>query len=264
MNANHDLERRIADFYASEAPGRAPDWVLGAALATIDSTPQRRAPFGLPWRISQLQTYGKFALGSAAAFLIAITALVALRPAAVPGPGNDVSPSPALTSEPPSTPLPALTQTFSSDIHGISVSYPGGWVVVQATEQWTRGVPFQGSDFSDLLDPPGVNEFILSASQPLLGRSADAWIAEMTGHPDWGDTCPPTSEPVAVDGATGVVVTHCPDDGVTSTLVIEGGRGYVFVLYGLDPQLFDEILASVQLRPEEAVDASPAPSIGGG
>ena len=42
MNANHDLERRLADFYATEAPQRAPDWVLGEALATIDTTKQRR------------------------------------------------------------------------------------------------------------------------------------------------------------------------------------------------------------------------------
>ena len=28
MNANHELERRLADFYASEVPQRAPDRVL--------------------------------------------------------------------------------------------------------------------------------------------------------------------------------------------------------------------------------------------
>ena len=39
MNANHDLERRLADFYATEAPPRAPDRVLESVLATIDTHP---------------------------------------------------------------------------------------------------------------------------------------------------------------------------------------------------------------------------------
>ena len=35
MSVNDDLERRIADFYETEAPPAAPDWVLRDALATI-------------------------------------------------------------------------------------------------------------------------------------------------------------------------------------------------------------------------------------
>ena len=264
MNANRDLERRITDFYAGEAPGRAPDWVLATALATIESTPQRRAPFGLPWRFPHMQTYAKVALGAAVAIAVAVAGLIAMRPAPAPGPGTTTSPSPTLISEPPATPLPELSETFTSDVHGLSVSYPSGWVVVQATEQWTSGLPLQESDFADVLDPPGGNAFILMASQPLAGRSADAWIAGITDHPDWGDTCPPTSEPRAIDGATGVVVAHCPDGEVSSAQVTADGRGYLFVLYGLEPDLFDAILASVQLLPEDAVSGSPAPSVGGG
>ena len=46
MNANHELERRLADFYASEAPQRAPDRVLESVLATyLTSLRQRRAVF---------------------------------------------------------------------------------------------------------------------------------------------------------------------------------------------------------------------------
>ena len=56
MNANHELDRRLADFYAGEAPQRAPDRVLEGALASIDSTSQRRALVRVPWRIPTMDT----------------------------------------------------------------------------------------------------------------------------------------------------------------------------------------------------------------
>ena len=56
MNADLDLERRVADYYATEAPPRAPDWMLGAALATIDITPQRRVLIRVPWRFPIMNT----------------------------------------------------------------------------------------------------------------------------------------------------------------------------------------------------------------
>ena len=46
MNANHELERRLADFYASEAPQRAPDRVLESVLATSEIT--QTAARGVP------------------------------------------------------------------------------------------------------------------------------------------------------------------------------------------------------------------------
>ena len=42
-SSGHDLERRIADFYASVAPQRAPDLVFEAALATTDPTCSNRS-----------------------------------------------------------------------------------------------------------------------------------------------------------------------------------------------------------------------------
>ena len=56
MNANHELERRLADFYAGEAPQRAPERVLDGALASIDSTRQRRALLPVPWRFPTMDT----------------------------------------------------------------------------------------------------------------------------------------------------------------------------------------------------------------
>ena len=54
MSANDDLERRIADFYATEVVPRTPGRVLQAALETVDATPQRRAHVRVPWRFPRM------------------------------------------------------------------------------------------------------------------------------------------------------------------------------------------------------------------
>lgn len=46
MNDTHDLDRRMADYYATEAPSRAPNWLLTQTLDSIETTPQRRWGFG--------------------------------------------------------------------------------------------------------------------------------------------------------------------------------------------------------------------------
>jgi len=64
MNAGHDLERRLADYYATEVPPRAPDRVLGSALSTIDTTRQRRAIIRVPRRFPTMNTYLKWAVAA--------------------------------------------------------------------------------------------------------------------------------------------------------------------------------------------------------
>jgi hypothetical protein len=85
MTANDDLERRIADFYATEAPRRAPDWVLASTLATVDTTRQRRAFVALPWRLPHMNVYAKAAVAIVAVIAVAGIALALLRPDPRPG-----------------------------------------------------------------------------------------------------------------------------------------------------------------------------------
>jgi len=85
MNVNQDLERRIADFYATEAPRRAPDWVLGTALATIDISPQRRAFVRGPRRFHAMNTNVRLAVAAVAVIAVGAAGLAVLRPG--PGPG---------------------------------------------------------------------------------------------------------------------------------------------------------------------------------
>ena len=76
MTANTNLERRVAEHYASEPPLRAPDRVLHAALATIETTRQRRGLLA-PWRFTYMNAYTKVA--AAAVVVIAVGGLALWR-----------------------------------------------------------------------------------------------------------------------------------------------------------------------------------------
>ncbi len=100
MTANHDLERRIADFYATEPVLRAPDRVLGNALTAIESTPQRRVLMQAPWRFRPLNTYAKLAIAAVAIVAVAFTVRTLM-------PGNNIGGPP--THGPAGTPLSSPT-----------------------------------------------------------------------------------------------------------------------------------------------------------
>ena len=189
-------------------------------------------------------------------FTIAVIALVAVGCA--PATTSSTRPPPAETSAPTAPPSgaaaaasPALTETFTSTMHGISVGYPERWVPRAATEPWpVDGVVQQGSSFGDVIEDGSVSDtaFLALASQPLAGRSFDQWVAE---YPVFKECGP--AEPVVVDGAPGVVGTNCP-----MALVAAGDRGYLIWLYRIDdPDWFQEILATVKLNPGAALDAAP-------
>jgi hypothetical protein len=80
MSPNRDLERRLSDSYATEAPPRAPDWVLGSVLATIDITPQRRALIRVPWRFPNMNSFAKLAVAAVAVIAVGAVGLTVLRP----------------------------------------------------------------------------------------------------------------------------------------------------------------------------------------
>jgi hypothetical protein len=247
MNANLDLERRLADFYAGDAPQRAPDRVLDGALATIDSTRQRRALLRVPWRFPNMNSYAKLAIAAVAVIAIGAVGLAVLRPGLGTGPGG-ITPSESPSSSPSGSPPPALTETFSSPTNAIALSYPTGWRVEPATSEWTTGIPLQGDPFRDLIsDPARENTFLLIASQKLGLRSDEEFITETVTNPAWGDgPCQPTTESVPINGIMGSLVTHC--DGTLTAVASHGDRGYLFVLFGLDDAAwFREILASAQM-----------------
>jgi hypothetical protein len=242
--------------------------VAAAVLDVLDTTPQHRSPW---WPVRRIPFVNKFAsvgLGAAAvvaALVIGAQVLGPPAPGGVGGPSATPSltishtPGPTTTTKPPPSPVaaPPLTQTFTSRMHGISVSYPAGWTARAATEPWTDrpGVPqFIHPGFDVLKDPVRDGElFLYIASRPTGKSTREDWA-------DWitmGGRCP-TSEPMAIDGATGVI-------GCSSVHLTTAGREYLLGLYS--PRIneapgaeasryrawFEEVLGTVQLHPEDAV-----------
>ena len=189
-------------------------------------------------------------------FTLAGIALVAVgcSPATAASP----TPLPAETSAPTAAPpsdaaaaSPALTETFTSTMHGISVGYPEGWVPEAATEPWPAGgIVQQETPFGDVIEDgsAGDTAFLALASQPLAGRSLDEVVAGYGPFTECG-----SPEPVVVDGAQGVVGSECP-----MALVTAEDRVFLIWLYRIDdPEWFKQILATVKLDPAGALDAAP-------
>ena len=274
MKANDSLERGIADVYHAEAPQRAPDWVLANALETIESTPQRRALIRVPWRFPDMNsTFAKVAIAAVVVVAAGALGLALLRPSSAPSVGGaavpSASPSPSPSASPSLSPdphaPPPLSETFTSTVNGLSISYPKGWVTAAATEPWTASSdPNYGSPARDQIHDPVVEDhlFLTMASQPLAGRTSDAWITAILAQPDEG--CAGASiEPTTIDGADGRM---CPGLAAVTT----GDRGYFIRLYtsgdeawidkNYDYAWFKTVLATVRLDPASATDGSGSPS----
>ena len=272
MNANDSLERRLADYYESESPPRAPDWVLRSALQTIDTTRQRRVIIRVPWRFQNMNTFAKVAIAAVVVIAVGAIGLSVLRPPAPSGVGGQptASPSPSpsptvgatITPEPP----PALTETYTSERYGFSISYPTGWVTRPASDPWTAEYPDFGQTTGDIIhDPVSQGDlWIMVASQPLAGKTASQWLDDLVAGLRGAGECDTPIEPVTIDGNQGRLV--CGAMAATSA----GDRGYLIWLYtggddpaavaGYDQAYFNDILATLQLQPEDAVDTAPSPS----
>jgi hypothetical protein len=255
MTANHDLERRVADFYATEALTRAPDRLLQQALATIDTTRQRRELGLVPRRFPRMNGYAKLAVAAVVALAVGAIGLTLLQPASGPGPsvgGPGPSASPTASASPSASPLPSpppLTETYTSAVHGLSISYPAGWTTVPATDPASTAEPGFLSPAGDFLYDPELEDhlFLALGSASLDGQAGEAWA---TGELQEEADCPAEPERIAVDGAPGVICG-------TLALTWLGDRGYSIWLYtsGDEPETgeiydqawFEDVLATIQL-----------------
>jgi hypothetical protein len=267
MNVNRDLERQLADFYESEAPPRAPDWVLRSALETIDSTQQRRVVIRVPWRFPHMNTFAKVAVAAVVMIAVGAFGLSVLRPSGASNVGGQPTASPSPTVSPTITPAPppSLAQTFTSPGYGFSIQYPTGWVTRPATDAWTTGLPDFGATTGDVIYDPALQDhlWIMVASQPLAGKAATQWVDEFLAGLGGAGECGPSIEPVTIDGTQGKA---CGTTAATAS----GDRGYVITLYtsgdnpaevaGYDQAYFNDLLATLRLRPEDAVDTAPSPT----
>ncbi len=268
MTAHHNLDRQLNAFL-SDGPITLPDESFDAVRDRTEQTRQR-VVLG-PWRVPTVSKLVPIGLGAAAviAVLFLGSQFIGSPTSNVGGPASQ-PPASAAPSEAPASAAPSpispppLTQTFTSQMHGISMSYPEGWTARAATEPWTgTGGPNFSDPFADLLiDPLNENLLLILGSQPIGSSTPDKWVAETMAASD----CPAATEPIAVDGATGLIgVNAC----ATIVAVTTAGRGYWIRLYTptsnegfafapYDRAWFEEVLATVQLQPEDAVDAVPS------
>jgi hypothetical protein len=270
---------RIADAFLADGPVVLPDRVFDAAFEEVHRTRQRRALVRVPWRFPTMNTFAKLAVAAVAVIAIGVLGLTFLppggsgvggAPAATPSATATATAAPTATAVPTPTPAPAptgppLTGQFTSERHGFSISYPEGWSTRPATGPWTTGVVDFFNEGSDLLQPgdPG-NPFVALASQPLGDRTREEWEADVWQiliDDDPGTaSCASSAEPITIDGAMGI--TAC-----NTALVTDGGRGYAVMLWVssdapsvaevYDEAWFASVLATMELRPEDAVDTAP-------
>jgi hypothetical protein len=248
--------------------------VAGAVLDLLDTTPQRRRPWWPARRIPFMNKLVPLGLGAAAVVAALVIGVQVFGPPAPDGVGGVPSASPSLTpaptasTEPSPSPIaaPPLTQTFTSQMHGFSVSYPEGWTARAATEPWTDRPgehQFIHPGFDVLADPVLTDHLFLNIVSHPIGDSTPAdWVAaQMAGD----ERCTPT-EPIAVDGATGLIGAN----DCYTVVVATAGRGYSIsllrsdddpvVVAPYDRAWFEEVLATVQLQPGDAVDVAPSAS----
>jgi hypothetical protein len=169
-------------------------------------------------------------------------------------------------------PAPALPNTFTSRRNGFSIRYPDGWETHDATGPLTVPVAPEGDPAWDTVQSPDLRLSI--ASRPLdPGMSDDEWarLFCMWAGTSWSPPCaevPGAWEPVDIGSHTGWLATNgdsaggypAPESRMFTATVVDGGRAYQVWLEGpAERSLFDAILASMELDPASAVDATPQP-----
>jgi hypothetical protein len=264
----------IARAFMAAGPTQLADRVLESSLAEVHHTRQRRVLLRAPWRTPVMNIYAK--LAAAAVVVVAVGALgvwlvspgssstpVGAPPApnASPSASPESSPTPELSPPPSLQPMespPPLSGTFTSTRHGISLATPDGWTTQPATETWDgRPFPNYGDPDVDLIHDPlrQGNLWLMVASRPLGTADPAQWPTDQFAAAG----CPITV-PLSVDSAAGLIGADFSSSDCSVVFVATGGRGYQIRLYdssglpGYDRAWFDEVLASVDLRPEDAVD----------
>jgi sugar lactone lactonase YvrE len=176
MNVMPDLGRRLREHFQAEAPERAPDRVLQAALATIDVTSQRRV--AAPWRISHMFTPVRTVV-LAAAILALIVGPISLLPRDS-GPGTVTSPSPdALLPAacPADAPLPSGTIVTIAGDGNAAATGDGG----PATSASVKVSYDDGGTGSPAIGPDGALYFSDAAALAVRRIGPDGIITTVAG-----------------------------------------------------------------------------------
>jgi len=262
MTPRHDLDQQLTAFLR-DGPEQLPYESFDAVRDRTELTRQR-VVIG-PWRTPIMNRFITYGLGAVAVVAILIIGAQLMRtPETNPGAGSTPTARPSATerTQPSASPTtaPPLSQSFTSSLNGISMSYPAGWKAQAATKPWTNKtfpVVFLANKQADFLYDPTLRDhlFLNFASQPIGNATPEAWVArQMASDEGCADT-----EPITVDGAAGLIGTG----GCTIAVVTTDGRGYwiqvltsgdeAWLGTAFDRAWFEDLLATVQLHPKDAV-----------
>ena len=269
MNTNPDLDRVVAD-WLSEGPTELADRVFDAAFDEIHLTRQR-PPWVRPWRTERMTSIRSWAaVGAAAVILVAVMAVLVLRPSSNVGSVASPRPSAAASTAAGARGSPGASRaagasvaaspaTFLSKVYGYTVTVPAGWLTTAATAAWDgRGSPGIDDTLNDQWDS-GLGPAAFARAHPFAGDLAaytrDSISRTATYH---GDTCPPTpasNDPITIGGRPGSLLTWNCGILINIAVTVEKGVGYFFVFRDpnvnaatdpADSATFKSILDSVQ------------------
>ncbi len=202
--------------------------------------------------------------------LVAANGLMNAARTQMPQPGGQPAPTTTENGEA----LGEFTERFDSPLHGLSIGYPSGWRTRAATEPWGHGeVAFGAPDVDVIFDPTLRDDLYFAVvSEPLGGTFLEP--------ADWVEAHWPRLESVGIckgRGSGGGNDTFhgyyawflgCDEPhGASGQVVIvaTATRGYIIYLHVADDPLlqatydgewFEVALETVDLRPEDALDAS--------
>ena len=265
MSTDRDLNR-IVRSWLDEGATSLPDRVLDAVLDQVPATPQRR-PSWLARRTPTMNNTVRFALAAATVVAVALIGYQLLIGPNVGGPGPAPSLTPAASSEPTASAIPALNGQAPLDPGqyrvtgtglpiGITVTVPEGW---GASGNWVLIGP-NGNDLPNgmairfyavqnlYLDPYAPDNGTLD---PRVGPSVDDLVSAILNHADWTGA---EASDVVVDGYSGQVVrfTLPPEVGTPGHedfyfFIDPGGTpGAGSGIWGFEPgQVFDFYIVDV-------------------
>jgi hypothetical protein len=280
MNVQRDPDTILAA-WLEDGPDRLPEATRRAIAVTTRTTHQTRRPIGLPWRFPTMNGMSRIALAAVAVVAVGLGGLLLFNRSPQGGVGGAPSPSPSIAPtpapsvapSPSSAAVPAMVTTFTSPKYGYSLRHPIDWTGHPATTFFDPVAP--GTDntagvFFDAVVPPTELGLLRAGSARIpAGSNAQDWAAVFVTGCDL--SCRAGSEAIVIDGQPAMVTNS--SEAEAEAQVIVGDRVYLFTLFrggevgepGL-PNLratFDALMATVDLRPEDAV-AAPSPRVSPG
>ena len=255
-------------------------------FVTIDEHSSERGFEQVRGKVSGGSATGRMGLTMPLAAAVTILLLVAIVGMALLGGGSKgpkdpglaiiAAISPAPTISPTPTPIePSLWLPVTSAHYGLQLRRPAAWQSTPAIVRWDLVVDQSGGFLSStdrLMSPDGSATFAAYGMTIPAGKTSDEFI-EMYRAPNlaggWvGPECfppPSTWEQIPIDGHVAGLTAGCSN--YIEAIVFVGRRVYIFSGYGslaVDRPLFDAILSTIRLHPENADDllpvASPSPA----